>query len=111
MGIMEWILQNKWLVLLMLEIVAWVSTFLFLYFRYWKDILFWTRFWLMAMIFTGFAPQLSIMVVNMWATRSVGFFEAVILFLVIYSFIWGKKDIALLDRKMRAWADRRRNGA
>jgi hypothetical protein len=91
------ILENKWILLLMLEIFAWSSTFFMFYARYKMRSSFWFKTASVLFALTGVIPQVSLGIVNFIAKKELDLFSLVILLLTIYGLTIGKKQVQKLD--------------
>lgn len=103
------VLVNKWLILLIFEILAWVSTFLMFYTRYFLKS---KTLFIFATILgttTGVIPQISLGVLNFINEKKIDAFLIVILLLILFSCTFGKKLVKKLDEAIVKWADRKRN--
>lgn len=100
---MNYIVDNKWLILLFLEVLAWSSTFFMLYARYriGSRILFKIGAFLTVM--TGVIPQVLLGIINFWTTRELDMFTLIIVILLVYGATLGRKKIKQLDQ----WAQRK----
>lgn len=100
---MDFIIDNKWIVLASLEVLAWLSTFFVLYARYGLKSSFWFRVGSVLLAITGFIPQILIGIVNFATTRKLDYFTLILLLLLLYGFTIGKKHVKKLD----AWAQKK----
>jgi len=91
------ILENKWIILLTLEIFAWSSTFFMLYARYKMRSPFWFKTAFVLFALTGVIPQVSLGIVNFITNKKIDLFSLVILLLIIYGLTIGKKQVQKLD--------------
>lgn len=100
---MNFIMANRWIILIILEILAWSSTFFMLYARYHlrSDLLF--KIGTILTIITGVIPQTILGIVNFIYLRKVDLFTSIILLLILYGFTLGRKKIKQLD----AWAKKK----
>lgn len=103
---MDFILENKWLFLIIAEVVFWVSIITFLVLRYWfgfrkLSVVFFFLFiindlWIATM---GFMDYLK--------TGEFTSYQVVILIILVYALTYGKTDIKRLDifikKKVAAW--------
>lgn len=94
------IMENKWTILLVLEIFAWSATFFTLYARYKMQSPFWFKAASVLLVLTGVIPQVFLGSINFAATREVDLFTLVIVLLLTYGLTIGKKHVKKLD----AWA-------
>lgn len=102
-GAYTFITENKWLILLTFEILAWAATFFMLYARYRMQSRLWFRVAVGIGVLTGVIPQVSLGVVNFAQTREIDVFTAVVALLLAYGLTVGKNHVRRLD----AWAKRR----
>jgi hypothetical protein len=97
---MEFLLENKWAILVSLEVLAWSSTFFMLYARYGLKSSFWFKIATVLFAFTGVIPQVLMGIINFIATKKVDIFTLIIVLLIVYGFTIGKGHVKKLD----AWA-------
>ena len=97
------IIDNKWGILIVFEILAWSATFFLLYARYKMQSSFWFKIASVLVVFTGVIPQVLLGVVNFAATREIDFFTLVIVLLIIYGLTIGKRHVQKLD----SWAKKK----
>jgi hypothetical protein len=97
------VIANKWLILMVLEILAWVATIFLLYARYQLKSQIWFRVAAGLVLVTGVIPQVTLGIVNYTATQEVDLFTLVIVVLIIYGMTLGKKQVKQLD----AWAQKK----
>ncbi|WP_066300282.1 hypothetical protein [Bacillus sp. FJAT-29937] len=97
---MNVLVDNKWLILVILEVLAWASIFFLLYARYSLKSDFWFKVAAVLVAITGVIPQVLMGIVNFIFTRKVDLFTLIILLLILYGFTIGKKHVKKLD----AWA-------
>lgn len=101
-AIYGFIIDNKWLILLVLEVFAWSATFFMLYARYKMQSDFWFRVASAILIMTGFVPQILLGVINFIDTKELDLFTLVLVLLVVYGGTVGKKHVQKLDDWARA---------
>ena len=94
------IFENKWLILLVLEVFAWSATFFMFYARYKMQSDFWFKATSAMLIMTGFVPQILLGVINFNETKEIDLFTLVLVLLVVYGCTVGRKHV----RKLDAWA-------
>jgi hypothetical protein len=97
---LEFLVENKWVILVSLEVLAWSSTFFLLYARYGLKSNFWFKVATVLFALTGVIPQVLMGIVNFIATKKIDLFTLIILLLILYGFTIGKKHVKKLD----AWA-------
>lgn len=97
------IIENKWLILFILEFLAWAMTFFMLYTRYKIQSAFWFKIALILFTLTGVIPQLLLGIVNFIKFKKIDLFTLVIILLIIYSCTIGKKYLQKLD----SWAKKK----
>jgi len=100
---MSYILEYKWIILVSLEILAWVTTFFLFYARYGMKSTFWFKVASVLFAVTGVIPQVIMGIINFIHTRKLDIFTIIIVALLIYGFTFGKKEIKKLDE----WAQRK----
>lgn len=93
----DFIMENKWVILLTLEIFAWSATVFMFYARYKMQSQFWFKIASAILILTGVIPQVLLGVLNFAATKEIDLFTLVIVLLIIYGCTIGKKHIRKLD--------------
>ena len=97
---MAFLVENKWMILVCLEVLAWSSTFFLLYARYGLQSSFWFKVATILFAITGVIPQVLMGIVNFISTRKVDLFTLIIVLLILYGFTIGKSHV----RKLDAWA-------
>ncbi|MDR7002008.1 hypothetical protein [Neobacillus niacini] len=97
---MDFLVENKWVILVSLEVLAWSSTFFLLYARYGLQSSFWFKVATVLFALTGVIPQVLMGIINFIATRKVDLFTLIIVLLILYGFTLGKGHVKKLD----AWA-------
>jgi hypothetical protein len=100
---MNFLVENKWMILVSLEVLAWSSTFFLLYARYGLKSSFWFKVATVLFALTGVIPQVLMGIINFIATRKIDVFTLIIVLLIIYGFTIGKNHVKKLD----AWAQRK----
>lgn len=93
-------MENKWAILLTLEVFAWSATVFMFYARYKikSSCLFKAASVMLA--FTGFIPQIMLGVINFIENKEIDVFTLVLILLIVYGGTVGKKHVQQLD----AWA-------
>lgn len=99
-GTLDFLVENKWMILVVLEVLAWSSTFFLLYARYGLKSSFWFKVATVLFALTGVIPQVLMGIVNFIATKRIDIFTLIIVLLIVYGFTIGKKHVKKLD----AWA-------
>jgi hypothetical protein len=99
---MEFLVENKWVILVGLEVLAWSSTFFLLYARYGLRSSFWFKVGTVLFALTGVIPQVLMGIVNFIATRKIDLFTLIIVLLLLYGFTIGKKHVKKLDNWAQA---------
>ena len=94
---MNFLVENKWAILVSLEVLAWSSTFFLLYARYRLKSNFWFKIATVLVVITGVIPQVSMGIINFISTKKVDLFTLIIVLLIIYGLTIGKKHIKKLD--------------
>ncbi|WP_040205671.1 hypothetical protein [Neobacillus jeddahensis] len=100
---MGFLVENKWVILVSLEVLAWLSTFFLLYARYGLKSNFWFKVGTVLFAVTGVIPQVLMGILNFIATKKLDLFTLIIVLLIIYGFTIGKNDVKKLD----AWAQKK----
>ena len=93
----DFIMENKWVILLTLEFFAWSATAFMFYARYKMQSQFWFKVASAILVLTGVIPQVLLGVLNFAATKEIDLFTLVIVLLIIYGCTIGKKHIQKLD--------------
>ena len=93
----SFIIENRWIILLILEIFAWSATVFMFYARYKMQSSFWFRLASVMLVLTGVIPQVLLGVLNFAATKEIDLFTLIIVLLIIYGCTLGKKHIQKLD--------------
>lgn len=91
------------MILVVLEVLAWSSTFFLLYARYGLKSSFWFKVATVLFALTGVIPQVLMGIVNFIATKRIDIFTLIIVLLIVYGFTIGKKHVKKLD----AWAQKK----
>ena len=97
---LEFLLENKWVILVCLEVLAWTSTFFLLYARYRLKSSFWFKVATALFALTGVIPQVLMGIINFISTKRIDLFTLIIVLLLLYGFTIGKQHVKRLD----AWA-------
>jgi hypothetical protein len=97
------ILQNKWVILLVLEVLAWASTFFMLFARYRLASQPLFRIGAFLTVLTGVVPQVALGIINLFAEKKLDLFTLIIVVLIVYGATLGRKKIKQLDQ----WAQRK----
>ncbi|MGG5254718.1 hypothetical protein ACQYAD_14795 [Neobacillus sp. SM06] len=100
---MEFLVENKWIILASLEVFAWASTFFLFYARYRLQSSFWFKVATVLLALTGVIPQVTMGIINFAASRQLDVFTLIIVLLLLYGFTIGKKHVKKLD----AWAQKK----
>ena len=99
----NFIMENKWTILLMLEFFAWSATIFMFYARYKMQSQLWFKVATVILVLTGVVPQVLLGVANFVATKEMDLFTLVIVLLIVYGFTIGKKHVQKLD----VWAQKK----
>jgi len=99
----NFIMENKWTILLIFEFFAWSATMFMFYARYKMQSQLWFKVASVILILTGVIPQVLLGVVNFVATKEIDLFTLVIVLLIVYGFTIGKKHVQKLD----VWAQKK----
>ena len=94
---MAFLVEHKWIILVIFEVLAWSSTFFLLYARYGLKSNFWFKVAFVLFTLTGVIPQVLMGIINFIATRKVDLFTLIIVLLILYGFTIGKKHVKRLD--------------
>jgi hypothetical protein len=97
---MEFLVDYKWVILVTLEVLAWLATFFMFYARYGMRSHLWFRVGVVLLAITGVIPQVMMGIINFIERRELDLFTIIIVLLIIYGFTFGKKQVKKLD----AWA-------
>ncbi len=98
--ILNTLMEYKWIILFVLEVVAWSVTIFMFYARYRMQSNLWFKMGTVLFALTGVIPQVILGVINFIVVKEVDIFTFVILLLLVYGFTIGKKQVKKLD----AWA-------
>ena len=93
----HFIVENKWAILLILEIFAWSATVFMFYARYKMQSSFWFKIASAMLVLTGVIPQVSLGVLNFAVTKEIDSFTLAIVLLMIYGSTIGKRHVRKLD--------------
>ncbi|KZE69515.1 hypothetical protein AWM68_01160 [Fictibacillus phosphorivorans] len=103
---MDFVLENKWLFLILAEVIFWFSTLSFLLVRYWFNL----KKLSVAFFVLFLTNDLWIATMGYFDYLRTGVFSAyqiIILIVIAYAFIYGKSDFQKLDafiqRKVAKW--------
>ena len=99
----NFIMENKWTILLIFEFFAWSATMFMFYARYKMKSQLWFKVASVILVLTGVLPQVLLGVVNFVATKEIDLFTLVIVLLIVYGFTIGKKHVQKLD----VWAQKK----
>ncbi|MEH7121639.1 hypothetical protein V7127_00175 [Bacillus sp. JJ1773] len=94
---MNVLVENKWIILGILEVLAWASIFFLLYARYGLKSDFWFKVAAVLVASIGVIPQVLMGLINFIFTNKVDLFTLIILLLILYGFTIGKKHVKKLD--------------
>lgn len=97
---MDWILGHRWLVLVVLEILAWSVTFFMLYARYKLRSMVLFRIAAVLFFLTGVIPQGVLGLWNFLREGTVDIFTLAVAGLLLYGATLGRRQVRHLD----AWA-------
>ena len=97
---MNSILENKWIILLIMEVIAWLATLFMFYARYRMQSVLWFKIGTALFALTGVIPQVLLGIINFIVLQELDLFTIVIVLLILYGFTLGRKQIQRLD----AWA-------
>ena len=97
---MDFLIENKWVILVCLEVLAWSSTFFLLYARYGLKSDLWFKVGTILFALTGVIPQVCMGIINFIFTKKMDLFTLIIVLLILYGFTIGKRHVKKLD----AWA-------
>lgn len=105
-GVLNFLMEYKWGILLCFEILAWISTFFLLYARYGLKSDVWFKIATVLFAITGVIPQILMGIINFVVSKKVDLFTLIIFLLILYGFTIGKRHV----KKMDQWAKRRFSG-
>ncbi|WNS73700.1 hypothetical protein RRV45_12300 [Bacillus sp. DTU_2020_1000418_1_SI_GHA_SEK_038] len=94
---MNVLMENKWIILITLEVLAWASIFFLLYARYSLKSDFWFKVAAVLVAITGVIPQVLMGIINFIFTKKVDLFTLIIVLLILYGLTIGKKHVKKLD--------------
>lgn len=106
--IIEWLIEYKWFIIFVCETIAWISTFLMFYCRYW--LISKRGFWLNTVIagVTGYIPHIVLAVMDFLQEGKISGFIIFIVILLIFGAIFGKKLVIKIDQSMMKWSAKQR---
>lgn len=103
---MDFILENKWLFLIIAEVIFWVSVLTFLLLRYWFDL----KKLSLAFFVLFIVNDLWIAIMGFFyylKTDKISNYQIIIIVFLVYAFTYGKNDFRRLDtfmqRKVASW--------
>lgn len=94
---MRLIIEYKWEILALLEVLAWTSTFFMFFARYGMRSPGLFKLGVLLTLVTGVFPQVTMGIINFIVTKHIDIYTAVIVLLIIYGLTLGKKDVKRLD--------------
>ncbi|WP_251553634.1 hypothetical protein [Neobacillus muris] len=94
---MDFLIENKWAILVSLEVLAWSSTFFLLYARYGLKSDFWFKVAAVLFAMTGVIPQVLMGIINFISTKKIDLFTLIIVLLLLYGFTIGRQHVKKLD--------------
>ncbi|MGF9891456.1 hypothetical protein ABEX78_22595 [Priestia megaterium] len=97
---MSFILEYKWLILILFEIFSWGITFLILYSRYVLKSGQLTILFIVLEFITGWLPDLIIIPLTIIKTQRVSIMDMVFITFIVYAATLGKKYIKWIDKKI-----------
>lgn len=97
---MNFLVANKWILLILLEIVAWSATFFMLYARYRLTNPLWFKVGAVVTVMTGVLPQVALGLINYYFLGELDAFTIVIVTLIVYGLTIGRKHVRMLDNWM-----------
>ncbi|TCP18998.1 hypothetical protein EV207_1686 [Scopulibacillus darangshiensis] len=100
---MTFLLMYKWVILICLEVLAWLSTFFMFYARYGLKSNKLFKLGVFLTVLTGVIPQVTLGIINFASTREVDVFTIVLVIIIIYGLTFGKKEVKKLDK----WVQRK----
>lgn len=104
----EWLIGYKWFILISCETIAWISTVLMFYCRYWLRSKKW--FWVYTVIagVTGYIPHICLAIIDFMQEGKISGFIIFIVVLLIIGAAFGKKLVIKIDQGMMKWSDKQR---
>lgn len=97
---MSYILEYKWLILILFEVFSWGVTFLILYSRYVLKSGQLTILFIALEFLTGWLPDLIIIPLTIIKTQRVSIMDMVFITFIVYAATLGKKYIKWIDNKI-----------
>lgn len=97
---MSYILEYKWLILILFEVFSWGVTFLILYSRYVLKSGQLTILFIVLEFLTGWLPDLIIIPLTIIKTQRVSIMDMVFITFIVYAATLGKKYIKWIDNKI-----------
>lgn len=114
---MFFLIQHKWSILLISEIIAWLLLIPTGYYRYWKDNKLLYVLSLSLSIFFGYVPHITLPIIvfiinkdinTLYKDKNSLIFIFFIFILVLYGATFGKKTILKIDNKVKEFATKHR---
>lgn len=102
--IMDFFLKYKWEILIVCELIAWITTVYMIYARYWLNSK--AQFYIFGgiSIILGYVPHIGLGVLNFFHTKKIDFFSLFIVLLFTFAFTFGKKYVLKIDKAIKNWA-------
>ncbi|WP_027416291.1 hypothetical protein [Aneurinibacillus terranovensis] len=94
---MNFLMEYKWAILAVLEVLAWSATFFMFYARYRMKSKVWFRVSVVLLAITGVIPQVVMGIINFVMMKKLDLFTLVIVLLILYGSTIGKKQVKKLD--------------
>lgn len=105
---MTQLIEYKWWILLLSEIIAWIATFYMCFARYWLQS---KMQFLIAggiALITGYAPHIVLVILDFLKYGRFQFFSLFVVILLLLGFTLFKKYIVWVDKWIQVWANRKR---
>lgn len=107
-------MDNKWMILIVCEITAWMFTAIMAYSGYYFNITKEKKYRVLFVIsltiavLTGWIPHIALSIVESIQEKRITPFLIFIIAIVVYGLTWGKKDIQKLNRWIERALEKRR---
>lgn len=115
---MQFIIENKWLIIISSETIAWIFTIFMAYSRYWLQSNFLFSVSTVVAVFTGWVVHITIPILEaihlgglkaVLQSKDALLFDGFIILLFILGFVFGKKYVKKIDDYFMNLANNRKN--
>ncbi|WP_442596691.1 hypothetical protein [Neobacillus sp. D3-1R] len=102
------LMEYKWWILLLSEIIAWLATIYMCFARYWLQSKTQFIIWGTVAIITGYFPHITLLILDFLKYGTFHFFSIFVVILLLLGLTIFKKYIVLLDKWIQDWANKSR---